>query len=128
MMLVECVALHEPALRASFLAVYRITVEGVDPLDAADLIVWLPPGCALWRSVGGPNSLTQEAHELRFVEWRLRVLAWMQTQDGHDGRNQPEPPAPIPYSGEVEADALRAASRARRQLDARERREASRGG
>lgn len=121
MMLVECVALHGPALRASFYAVYGFGHETVAPLEAADLAVWMPEGSALWRAVGGPLSITGVERELRLVDYRLQVLAWMKTKDGQAGRKQPKPPTPPPYAGQAAADELHA----NRQAMARERRAAA---
>lgn len=120
-MLVECVALHEPSLKASFWAVYGIGYDAVDVLDAADLTAWLPEGSALWRSVGGPLSITGVERELRVVDYRLQVLAWMKTKDGQAGRKQPKPPSPPPYTGQAAANELHA----NRQAMARERRAAA---
>jgi len=127
-MLVEAVALHEPALRASFWAVYGFPYESLDPLDAADLTSWLPAGCALWLSVGGPASIWQEVRELQEVNYRLKILAWMQTEDAQKGRNQPSPPEPIPYSDEIQARAEAEENHARRQYAARQRRDTARRG
>jgi hypothetical protein len=69
----------------------------------ADLTAWLPPGCALWRSVGGPLSESQELSELRVIEYRLRLLAWLQTKDGSAGKNRPDPPKPPKLAREREA-------------------------
>ena len=118
MMLVECVALHGPALRASFYAVYGFGYETVSPLEAADLAVWMPEGSALWRAVGGPLSITGVERELRISNYHLQVLGWMKTKDGRDGRNQPKPPKAPPYAGEVAVET----AHAQRQAEARQRR------
>lgn len=118
-MLVECVALYEPALKASFYATYRFGYEAVDPLEAADLTAWLPEGCPLWRAVGGPLSITAVERELQITNYRLSVLAWMQTKDGRDGRNHPKPPKVPPYAGEVALEE----AHAQRQARARQRRQ-----
>jgi hypothetical protein len=88
-------------LRASLRAEYQVRdlrAESVRRL--AEMMAWLPPGCALWRSFGGPLSLSAEAARLDLVEYRLRVLAWQQTEDGSKGRNRPDPPTAPPYAGE----------------------------
>lgn len=118
--LIEAYRDHEGALRASMREVYGVTdlrAEGFVRL--ADLVRWLPRGCALWRSMGGDLSLTEDAHVLRLVEYQLRVLVWQQTQDGQKGRNQPKPPTAVPWAQERKAEA----SHSSRQLAARERRE-----
>ncbi|MFZ4894634.1 DUF5361 domain-containing protein [Plantibacter sp. Mn2098] len=68
-----------------------------------ELVAWLPPGCALWRSVGGPLAWSEETHQLNIIEFRLRVLDWRRTPDGEKGKNQPKPPVPPPYAGDVRA-------------------------
>lgn len=118
MMLVECVALHGPALRASFYAVYGFDHETVAPLEAADLAVWMPEGSALWRAVGGPLSVTGVEREMQISNYRLAVLAWMQTEDGRAGRNHPKPPKAPPYAGEAAVET----AHAQRQAAARKRR------
>jgi len=67
---------------------------GIGLLELADLVGNLPPGCALWRATGGDQAWSLEAHLLAVIEWRLQLLAWMQTKDGQEGRNQPEPIQP----------------------------------
>lgn len=118
-MLVECVALYEHALVASFRAEYGMRWTDVDPLEAAELTAWLPAGCALWRAVGGPLALSSVEQGLRLLDYRLQVLAWMQTEDAKHRRNQPKPPQPTPYAGEAKADE----AFANRQAAARRRRE-----
>lgn len=108
MILSSVLAHHEGALRASLRAVYGIDLREARATmlatDLADLVAWLPAGCALWLDVGGPASLTVEAHELRAIEYRLRVLAWLQSKDGSDGKNRPTPPEPIKWAHERRAD------------------------
>lgn len=120
-MLVECLALHEPALRASFLHEYRARCTDFDPLEAAELLAWIPQGSAVWRAVGGPMSLTAAEHSLRFIEYHTRFLAWRQTQDGQKGHNPPSPPQKIPFA----ADAVAVESFHERQMASRRRREAA---
>lgn len=84
---------HEGPLRASMRAEYGVDLRdpGMALLDLADLVAGLPPGCALYRVVGGPMAWSDEVHMLAAVEYRLRVLAWQKTEDGSKGRNQPKP-------------------------------------
>ena len=117
-MLIECVALYEPALVASFRAVYQSRWTDFPLLEAADLAAHLPPGCALWRAVGGPLALSGIERELSVIDYRLQVLAWQKTKDGQKGVNQPKPPAPIPYAHEADVEAVFAA----KQMAARRRR------
>lgn len=118
-MLVECIALYGPALNASFRSEYGFPVSEVDPMEAAELAAWLPAGCALWRAVGGPLALSGVEQGIRLLDYRLQVLAWMQTEDAKHRRNQPKPPQPTPYAGEAKADE----AFANRQAAARRRRE-----
>lgn len=76
--------------------------------DLADLVANLPPGCALWRAIGGPLAWSQETHMLAAIEFRLRVLAWMKTQDGAKGRKPPKPidPPKSVYDARAEDDRL----------------------
>lgn len=90
-------------------------------LETAELLTWLPAGAALWRSIGGDLAISEEAHQLRFIEYRLRVLAWQQTKDGKDGRNRPKPPKQIPLAG----DRSDAVAHAERQAAAHRRRNQS---
>lgn len=73
--------------------------------DLADLVVWLPAGAPLWASIGGPASITVESEELRWLDYRLRVLAWLKTDDGAKGRNQPPAPKRLKYASERDAEA-----------------------
>lgn len=58
-------------------------------LELADLVVHLPPGCALWRATGGAIALTDEAHLLREAIFRLEVIDW------HNGGSKGAPPKRI---------------------------------
>lgn len=97
-------------MRASLLAEYgvRLSAPSCGLLELADLVVHLPPGCALWRAAGGPLAWSDEVHMLAKVEHGLRVLAWQKTEDGSKGRNQPKPIDPPALAGEVrEVEAAR---------------------
>jgi hypothetical protein len=87
--------------------------------ELADHVSWLPPGCALYMDMGGPASLSMESEQLRWIDYRLRVLAYMQTKDAKDGRNPPSQPEPIKYRrervAESEAESAKASAWARRQ-------------
>lgn len=112
---------HKGTLRASLLAEYGLNLErGMSVIDLADYTAALPHGCALWRAIGGPMSLTPEAQLLNHIEWRLQILAWIQTEDGSKGRNQPKAPQSPPYTDEKQAED----AHAQRQSAARARREA----
>lgn len=105
---------HEDALRASLQAVYGIRLSQHDygVLELADLVTHLPPGCALWRAAGGPLAWSDEVHMLARVDYGVRVLAWMKTEDGSKGSNPPKPEeAPTP-GNQVKAEEARMNARA----------------
>lgn len=104
---------HRAALRAALRAEYQINLSapGVTLLELADLVVWLPAGCALWQSMGGPASISLETEQLRWVIFRLEALAWMQTKDAKDGRNKPSPPQKLLYESEREEIAAKDAAK-----------------
>lgn len=112
MLLAEAVTHHASALSASLLSVYGIRVNDRSPLELADLVAWLPPGCPLWRAIGGPLAWSDEMQMLSVVDFRLRVLAWQQTDDGHKGRKAPTPPKPPPYAHERDAEKQKITARA----------------
>lgn len=93
-------------MRASLQSVYGIRLAAHDygVLELADLVANLPPGCALWRAAGGPLAWSDEAHLLARVEYGVRVLAWMKTEDGSKGRKPPEALEPPRAAGEVRAE------------------------
>lgn len=114
MILSEALCRHRPALRASLRAEYMIDLRtpGVGWDDAADLVAWLPAGAALWASMGGPASVSMETEILRWVDYRLKVLAWQPTKDGREGRNQPKPPQKLKAARERDAEADQVSARA----------------
>ena len=60
--------------------------------DLADLVVWLPAGCAFWRAMGGPAALSQVERELREVGYWLRVLDYRERgSKGEQPKRIPEP-------------------------------------
>lgn len=105
---------HPGALRASLQSVYgiRLADHGYGPLELADLVAHLPPGCALWRAAGGPLAWSDEMHMLARVEHGIRVLGWMKTEDGSKGRKPPEIVEPPLAAGEVRAEEARAEQKA----------------
>lgn len=82
-------------MRASLRAVYGIDLaerRSMRPRELADLVQWLPAGCAFWLSVGGPAALTMEARELRRVTYWLRVLDYRERNSkGERPKPDPEP-------------------------------------
>lgn len=76
----------------------------MSPADLGDLTANLPRGCALWRAVGGLMSITDEAWQLRIVEWRMREVAAGQRAAAGDKKvKPPEPPTPPPLTHVAEA-------------------------
>lgn len=114
MLLAEALQNHRAALLASFRAEYQLPIvgHGLSLTEFAAMVAWLPPGCAFWRSVGGPLSWSEETHLLNLVEFRVRALFWQQTENGRKGTNQPEPTKPPKYSYEAEAEAVKEDARA----------------
>jgi len=115
-MLAGALAYHRGALRASLRAEYQGDLD--DPRMGAwalaDLVNWLPAGCALWRSTGGPAAWTVEEHWHARVELRLRELLWSKTEDGKANRNAPEI-TPYPrYAHEQRDEEQRLMTRAQR--------------
>jgi hypothetical protein len=83
-------------LRASLRAVYGIDLrdarESMRALDLADLVVWLPAGCAFWMAVGGPAAISNETRELRRVGFWLRVLDFRERgSKGEKPKPDPDP-------------------------------------
>ena len=61
-------------------------------LDLADLVAWLPAGCAFWMSAGGPAALSREVREMRRVGFLLRVLDFrLRGSKGQKPKPDPEP-------------------------------------
>lgn len=83
---------------------------------AANLAANLPPGSAVWREAGGPLAWTDEMHLLAAVEYRVQVLAWMQTADAKHGRNKPKPMEPPKAVAKVRSDEAAIERRARRYM------------
>lgn len=101
-------------MRASLLAVYQMRLEDARLLptrEVADLVAWLPAGCALWKAVGGPAALSDEVRALRDVEFRLRVLDWRMRQSKG---TQPKPTPDPPYAHEKRAAEAKQSRKAER--------------
>lgn len=86
--------------------------SGLSLTDLADLTANLSPGCALWRSTGGPVAWSTETHMLAAVEFRLQVLAWQKTEDAKNGRNKPAPIDPPRPAHEIEHEQREVSRRA----------------
>jgi len=108
----------EAALRASLRAEYAVDLRDPDMgiVELADLVRWLPQGCALYRATGGPMAWTDQEHLLARAEFDLRVLAWQKTKDGKDGRNRPEPIEPPRSVHELQAEQRELSRRAQAYL------------
>jgi hypothetical protein len=108
----------EAALRASLRAEYGVDLRdpGMSLADLADLVRWLPQGCALYRATGGPMAWTDEEYLLARVEMGVRVLAWQRTKDGTSGRNQPKPLEPPQSVHEQQAEQREQSRRAQAYL------------
>lgn len=114
MLLAEALHNHRGALLASFRTEYQMPLvgHGLSLTDFADLVAWLPRGCQLWKSMGGPAAWSDETEMLSMVEYHLRVASWQQTKNGQSGRNRPEPIKHPPYAFEARAESDIALARA----------------
>lgn len=85
-------------MRAALRATYQIDLDnpGMSVAHLAQHVIWLPPGCALWISVGGPLAWSADQRILNAVEFRLRVLDWRKTKS----KTKPLPVADPPYAHE----------------------------
>jgi hypothetical protein len=75
-------------LRASLAAEYpglptlRVLLSGrggVDAVELADYVAYLPPGCALWRYMGGDLAWSDESRMLSYVLHASDLLVWQNT-------------------------------------------------
>lgn len=114
-------------MRASLQAVYGIRLATArtqfGALELADLVAYLPDGCALWLEVGGSRAWSPESHLLNMVEFRLRVLDWRKTKDAKSGVNKPELHKPPPLAGDREAVEAKTSARAAAWEDRQRRKE-----
>jgi hypothetical protein len=69
-------------------------------MEVADLVAWLPAGCAFWRDVGGPNAWSREERVLHDVEFQLRYLMYLQP---NTSGTKPKPTPPPPFAHERRA-------------------------
>lgn len=63
--------------------------RGLPVEKLAVLVSGLPPESRLMRLVSG-TKISPEILLLAAITDRLGILAWMQTKDGHKGRNRPK--------------------------------------
>lgn len=86
---------HEGSLRASLLAEYGLRLAEARTWPArevADLVEWLPLGCAFWQDMGGPAAISMEVRELRHASYWLRVLDYRERgSKGEKPKPHPEP-------------------------------------
>ena len=113
---------HRSSLRASLRAEYGIDLRAVlnDPdsnlLDLADLVVWLPPGCAFWRDAGGPAAITAEQRDIRRVRFAITQLEYaFRGSKGARPKPDPEPPYASERTAKADAMAEKAAAHKARQ-------------
>lgn len=83
--------------------------------DLADLVVWLPPGCALWRATGGELAWPVEMHGLASIDVNVRGLIWQGA--GNKNAPKPEPWEPPPLAHEVREETRKTERRAERYLN-----------
>jgi hypothetical protein len=116
-MLAGALAHYESALRASLRAAYGVNLSspGMPFTDLADLVIHLPPGCALWRATGGPLAWPDEVAALHGVTYGLAVLAWQNSS--RDKSKYPKPPEPPPFAHEAEARKQRDMDRGQKLID-----------
>ena len=122
-MLAGALAHHEGAVRASLQAEYGLrllpgrqgrTKPHRTPGELADLIEHLPPGCALFRVMGGASALSNEALLTRQVEHTLRDIHWQKAGGTKTGEKRPEP-IPLPRrAGEEDRAAAAVSAKYRR--------------
>lgn len=114
MLLATALVHHQGALRASLMAVYGLRLAEVRSWPArevAELVEWLPQGCAFWQDVGGPAAITTEARELRHVGYWLRVLDYRER--GSKGEKPKPHPEPLwAHERRADEDAMRRKARA----------------
>lgn len=103
-MLADVLRNHRGALRASLLAEYHLRLDDalktMGARELGELAWYLPPGCAMWKSIGGPMAWSDTVAELKQVNFHLRVIAWQKTEDAKHRRNVPEMEAPPAYAFE----------------------------
>ncbi|ROR81131.1 hypothetical protein SAMN06295974_0356 [Plantibacter flavus] len=121
MLLAEAYISHRGPLLAAIQSAYGLRLRDRPLMEMSDLVADLPPGCSLWRAIGGPLAWSAETHMLSLVEYQMRRLAWMQSEDAQKKppRNAPKPPETPPYAGEVAVQD----AHAQRQRAARQRRQ-----
>lgn len=69
---------------------------GVTWRDLHVLVRHAQPDSAVFKALNPHWQQTPELEFLRAMEHDLRVLSWMQSKDGHRGRDFPEP-VPLPW-------------------------------
>ena len=85
--------------------------------ELADLVEHLPPGCALFRVMGGASALSNEALLIREVEHNMRDIWWQRQGGKKTGQKRPEA-IPLPKrAGEEDAAAAAATAKARAYRD-----------
>lgn len=121
-MLAYALVQHKGALRADFQRYYNLNLDDAGAAyswrHAADLAANLPHGAALWRSVNPSLAWDDATYLLARLDYDVRQLTWMLSEDGQKNVNRPQPvqtPADIARIKEkvenTDIDALREAYR-----------------
>lgn len=82
--------------------------------DLADLVAWLPPGCALWRATGGELAWPVEMHGLASIDVNVRGLLWQNA--GNKNAPKPEPWEPPQLASVRQEEEMVTSRRAERYL------------
>lgn len=90
------IAKHRGPLASDFRRYYGLSLadirhSGIPLFEVADLAANLPPGSAIERAINPQWWYSPEVGLLQNIEWQIRRGNWMQTQDGANGVNAPEP-------------------------------------
>ncbi len=94
-MLAGLLADHPSELKADFQRYYGLNLDGMGSdytfAHAADLAANLPRESCVMRAKDPTLIWGDVEYMLRSIEFSLRVLRWQNTEDGHAGRNKPQP-------------------------------------
>lgn len=87
--------IHPDELRADFQRFYGLDLDGMGAdytcAHAASLAVALPAESATVRAERPEAAWSDEAYLLSAIEYDLRMLVWLNSEDGAKGRNRPRP-------------------------------------
>lgn len=86
---------HRDELEADFLQFYGIDIyelgKGLAPTKAARLAVQLPLDSRCTKAICPELQWGQQEYLLAAIEYDLRLLVWMNSEDGRKGLNRPKP-------------------------------------